>query len=428
MVANLFVARQPEIDTVKLVYLLLHGLAYFLRLWPDALLRTLCTVLGNTFFYLSGNRRKHLLSQLAHAYPDKNDRELHYLARTNCARTIEMGLFAVVYPTVRGDWARARLQVDDEILMQYRQLVAAGPVLVLVPHVCLMEMMTLGREVGFPTEETAVLYRPFKSAGLERFVHEGRARFGLKPLARKKGLIEAAHLLGRGGKVVMLFDQSAGPAGEMLPFLGRLASTTTLPDMLGKRFGASVVLLWIERTAFWRGRFRMELLGRTPQLVSPVTAANARLEQLILNDPAFATDWLWLHRRWKESLRADKLFTGDAGWPALADAPGASRCVVRLPEQPEELADVMPLLQKLRQSRPDFQVTLLGPAAVLDALPDDCSLSERRVTLPAGPARRKVLLQEAKRYPAVGVMFRAEASWAREMKKMRILTVAVCHS
>lgn len=123
--------------------------------------------------------------------------------------------------------------------------------------------------------------------------------------------------LKRGGMMTILFDVHDS-RGIPLPFLGRLARTTTSPADLALRYNALVIPYF--------GIRRPDGLNFEVVLEEPVPhaapeemmrAMTARLEAQIAEHPE---QWLWVHRRWKYRPPADQ---GNAAAARIAPGPGS---------------------------------------------------------------------------------------------------------
>lgn len=103
--------------------------------------------------------------------------------------------------------------------------------------------------------------------------------------------------------VVMVADQHAGDRGEVVPFLGRPASTLPLPGLLAARYGTPVFVMGGHRVS--RGTHLVEIEplavpagGDEAALRREITACcNAALGRFILARPE---QYFWYHRRWRE--------------------------------------------------------------------------------------------------------------------------------
>ncbi len=109
--------------------------------------------------------------------------------------------------------------------------------------------------------------------------------------------------LRQGEMLGMLFDQDAGPRGEFLDVLGRVASVQTGAAVLSHRTGAPILTGGIFRLPDGHHRVSIEP-AIDPNTEAPLadevrrltTHAAASLERLICLHPE---QYYWVHRRWK---------------------------------------------------------------------------------------------------------------------------------
>ena len=106
------------------------------------------------------------------------------------------------------------------------------------------------------------------------------------------------------GRVVMMgADQDAGPRGEVVPFLGRPASTLPLPAALVARHGTPLFALAGHRVAGGRHEVRVWRLGVAAggagdERRGAITALiNQAFADAILAHP---DQYFWYHRRWRD--------------------------------------------------------------------------------------------------------------------------------
>jgi lauroyl/myristoyl acyltransferase len=352
--------RSTHSGNVLRLLLLLFGSA--ISLLPIPILRLLCRVLGLVFFCFFPRRRRILLSNLCHALPQKSPGELRRLALENSSRLVEMGLFSLAAPffsrrrilknfDLGGDWG--------EVVRRLRR--GGLPQLLLIPHQTLGEalpFLPLLLGVGDSAASVGVLYRPFGNGYLDEFVKKTRGRHGLRLLSRRNGLVEAANLLGRGGCVALLFDQSAPSAGVQTLLCGRVTHSTPLPDILRRRGDVPAFLVWTRRHSFWRATLLAESLPAAPG--ETVFAANRWLEERLSGDGEFQKDWLWAHNRWKRGQerlltlesRKDRL-RENVAYLGLERLPKKFFIRVRVPDDSSGVAAATELLTILRSCRPD---------------------------------------------------------------------------
>ena len=88
--------------------------------------------------------------------------------------------------------------------------------------------------------------------------------------------------------------------GIKINFFGNLASTTTIPAQIIKKYKCDLVPIYIERIQKYK--FKMYVsepividINKTQEEIS--THLNKILEKMILKNP---DQWIWTHNRWKK--------------------------------------------------------------------------------------------------------------------------------
>jgi KDO2-lipid IV(A) lauroyltransferase len=147
--------------------------------------------------------------------------------------------------------------------------------------------------------------RPLDNPRVNEFVRSIRERNGLRIFDKAGAIRKALGALRDGNVVGVLIDQDAGSHGMMSPFLGKPASTITIPVELAIRTGAPMIVTVLKREKTG-GRFTI-LFNPEPHRPTPgadpdaetrrlLDAVNADLGELIMREP---DQWFWIHRRWK---------------------------------------------------------------------------------------------------------------------------------
>ena len=293
------------------------------------------------------------------------------MAVINCQRTVEMGLLMLALPHLSIKQLSNRIKINAKTRNDIDKIQKTkAPTLLLVPHFTLYEYLSmLPGVMGLNDTDAGAIYRPLKSTKLNAWIKKGRERFGLKLLARNKGLTEAREILSRNGVLAILYDQNARRAGTIMPFFGRIASTTQLPRILAQRHTPNLFLFHPKRLHFWHAEIHVkDITNTTPSRLMHI--ANQWLEQKLTNDDDICADWLWMHNRWriqddpkqrfslshrKKDLDINRLETGYRLW-------------IRLDENPETTRQTIPLIIALRKGRPDAKITLLCSAEIQQAL------------------------------------------------------------
>jgi lauroyl/myristoyl acyltransferase/ADP-heptose:LPS heptosyltransferase len=380
-----------------IVHLFIGAIGYVIARLPTSCVALLCQFWGQFFFLFFRRRRRIILSNIAHAFPEKMEEECKILAQKSCTRMIELGLLAVALPYFSKKRIRRSYQLDDSIENFFREKKSNdGPRIILLPHFSQMEAMTTMPllDERAKQNEIGVIYRPFKNKTLEHWIRKTREKFGLKLLVRGNGFFEVKEILKRNGIVVILFDQNANDWGILATFFGRVASTTPLPDLLYKHFRCPIFMLMPQRMGIFQAKCSVERLDLNKKNQNQsngqnqfdsdnycvTNAMNAWLEQKLLSDKTICCDWLWAHNR---SHTHDQKHN----WLNLSQKRYAIdpsrlekkvKIFIRMPNGLGDTIMAMPLVKAVRQARPDGQVILVARAQFVQFLENlhlaDCVL------------------------------------------------------
>jgi len=193
--------------------------------------------------------------------------------------------------------AAARRILDEALAEKKGAIFVTG-------HVGNWEM--LGQAIAAAGYPISTIAKPFYDPRVTRWLHEWRARHGLKIVWRDQNSGKAILRALRSNQLMaFLIDQDTKTAGDYVPFFGRPAFTPTTPAALALRTGAPLIFSWhhrrgkrhqitIERVIFARTGDRQR------DIVALTALLTARLETVIRTVPE---QWVWMHRRWRRSNR-----------------------------------------------------------------------------------------------------------------------------
>src|SRR5215510_6314362 len=246
--------------------------------------------------------------------------------------------------------------------------------------------------VGFV--RNASVYQGLGNRFIDEHVRRTRSQTGLELFDRHDGFEPVIELLRSGGGVGVLSDQHAGDHGVWTPFFGRLASTSPLPALLGKRTRAALIAAGVYTTG--RGRWRMVFTERFDQIGASVAVLTSKINQVIEKQIRRAPeDWFWVHNRWKTPEPNFLLAHYKRG---IYLPPGISardlkpfRILIRSSNWLGDAVMSVPAVRAIKNGRPDVHVTIAAPdklAAMwklipevnaIIALPEDSLLSVVRL-------------------------------------------------
>ncbi len=147
----------------------------------------------------------------------------------------------------------------------------------------------------------AAIYRPLNNPYLNSIMENIRIRDICKNQIKKgrAGTREIIRYMSKGTSIALMIDQRVRE-GEKISFFGSPATTTTIPAQLIKKYGCSVVPIYIERNKshYFKMYVSKPIKINKSRSVSEITKhLNNILEKMILKN---IDQWIWTHDRWKE--------------------------------------------------------------------------------------------------------------------------------
>jgi ADP-heptose:LPS heptosyltransferase/lauroyl/myristoyl acyltransferase len=357
------------------------------------LIRGISVAVGTLAFYAMPARRRITLSNLHHAFPDKDEAWRTRVAKESFSRMMELGLLAVACGYLSESRIVKNFTISPTLLQTIKNISnSRRGALILVPHMCLMEAATMIPKIaGVDCPRIGVIYRPFDSKPFEKFIKRSRERFGIRLFSRKTGLIEAMRLLRDGGVVALLFDQSAGCSGYTTMSFGRCTQAAALPGILAAKYCVPVYCLYPDRTGPWQAELKVEKLCQSCQNpVELIVMANKWLEGKLCASESACADWLWAHDRWKVAFNKPNILSLDKSRSWLPETkrllkykafPKKLKVFVRMPNWLGDVVMSIPVLRTLRDSRPDMELTLLCQPQFVELL-DQLGLAGNFIALP----------------------------------------------
>jgi lipopolysaccharide heptosyltransferase II len=410
--------------------LLIRILSFVFARLPEAASRFVTAVLGGFIFHALPGRRRLVLSNLHHAFPDRPHAWHVGTARASCRQLVETGLLALIYPHLSRERVLTMVKAAPTFHAEVTRLLAAKrPIVGGVPHLGAWELAAAVPLVyGDAMPTLGCVYRPLDHPKLDAWVRAARERFGIRMLSRKEGFSEGMRILHDGGALVLLFDQSAGDRGELTLFMDRVCSSTNLPGLMVEKFDAQLATTFVRRVGFWRYVLEVQVMTGVARDAGEVTRRLDRwLETLLRADDTLCASWLWLHNRWKTQNTPARRFrlehkrsllplaiaseesTGAAApksatTTTAAALPRRTRFFVRLPNWLGDVVMALPLLRALRVSRPDAEISVIAKSAVAQRL-ERSGLCDDVLPLPSrGVSYFKHFWKMRRRYPDCWVL------------------------
>lgn len=359
---------------------------------PEPAVAALTWVVARVIYFGFPGRRRLMLSNLHHAFPERPAEWRRAMARECIRRFVETAFLSLAMPYLSPARLKTIARAGESLRAAYaRHRAAPHPLIMCAPHLAHWETQTAqSLLIDEPFPETAAIFRPLDNPAADAWLKRTRERFGMKLLSRREGFQEAMKVLRRNGVVGILYDQNAGDQGALTLLFDRVCSTTDLPGLLTAKYGAVPYGIYPRYLGFWRLELNYELIAHDGTSAGVSAALNLWLERLLRSDDNFCASWLWGHQRWKNQdaparrlrleMKRNNLAT-DLAVRGLAEMPRRTRFWIRLPNWLGDVVMALPLLRALRVSRPDAEITVLARAQFLPLL-EELGVADRLRGLP----------------------------------------------
>ena len=149
--------------------------------------------------------------------------------------------------------------------------------------------------------ELSAIYRPLNNVFLNKTMEKIRTHYICKNQIKKgmAGTRPVIRNLKKGSSVALMIDQRVRE-GSKVKFFGNLATTTTIPAQLIKKYKCELVPIYIERKEkhYFKMHISKPIKVNTKKTTQEITLfLNTVLEKMILKNP---DQWIWTHDRWKK--------------------------------------------------------------------------------------------------------------------------------
>jgi len=149
--------------------------------------------------------------------------------------------------------------------------------------------------------ELSAVYRPLNNFFLNKIMEKIRTKYICKNQIKKgrAGTRQIINNLKKGCSIALMIDQRVRE-GSKEKFFGNLATTTTIPAQLIKKYKCELVPIYIERKKnyFFKMHISKPIKVDSKKTTEDITLfLNKVLEKMILKNPE---QWIWSHDRWKK--------------------------------------------------------------------------------------------------------------------------------
>lgn len=269
-------------------------------------MKLLSDILYAIVYYLVGYRRRVTRENLAHAYPEKSDRERRRIERAYYRHISDLLVEAVhnLYASPKAILRRYRF-VNRELVNKYYE--QGRSVVLLSSHYNNWEYMITS--LNFQILHHAVgVGKPLQDRGA-RYITRRRGRYGTEIVDQTdvRQTMEFYHRHQVPVAYMMLADQSPSDVHKSFwtTFMHQETPFIYGPEYFARKYDMPVIYYDVRKVRRGHYEVQFSLLCENPTEVPQYTIVSRYIDSLGRTIAAKPEYWLWSHRRWKRHRPAD---------------------------------------------------------------------------------------------------------------------------
>ena len=242
--------------------------------------------------------KKKIILNIKKALPNMDEKNIEKISKKmwkNYGRILSEYMFIKKFRNLKNDKI---ISVEgQEILDEIKN--TKKPVVFISGHFNNFELMAM--QIEKSDINLAAIYRPLNNIFLNKIMERLRIKYICKKQIKKgrSGTRDLLESFKKNYSIALMIDQRVRE-GSKVNFFGNLATTTTIPAQLIKKYKCELVPIYIER--YNNFYFKMYVAKPIPvsskKSVENITSfLNKVLEKMILKNP---DQWIWTHDRWKK--------------------------------------------------------------------------------------------------------------------------------
>jgi KDO2-lipid IV(A) lauroyltransferase len=275
-------------------------LAYALSTMPMPFLNITASVVAMGL-RLGGYRRKVIDANLKRAFPNINSRERKRITNDFYKNIADIMLESIKGLSISETSLRKRVTLKNQEVFESLYKNDRG-VMVVMGHYTNFEWVAMSMPLLVP-HDTFAVYGRIKNDKVNQWVVNLRQRFGLRLFQMKETYDFMLNNPSKTPLYLFMADQAPhkGKIRYRAPFFNIDTPTHLGAENLAKSCDLSVVFIHVERTK--RGHYQItpKLLFENPQETEQYEITNAHVGELEAQIRHKPSDWLWSHKRWKNT-------------------------------------------------------------------------------------------------------------------------------
>lgn len=273
-----------------------------LGLIPFPMLYLLSDVLQFLVFRVLGYRKKVIRENLKNSFPNYTTKQLRAIERASAKNFCDVMLENLKLLSIGPKELQKRMPLKNPEVLENLRDKQEG-VLLISAHYNNWEWMALSLS-RYAQQDVYGVYKPLNNSNIDQLMRKGRERFGAQLIPMNAFVKSVLKNKGQASINLMLADQSphAGKVDYYCEFLNQDTPVFLGPEKLMK--AAAMKMYFMEVHRIKRGFYEMKIVPLEVPVSEEKGAATLvhvrHLEKILEKDP---NNWLWSHRRWKNSRK-----------------------------------------------------------------------------------------------------------------------------
>ncbi len=248
-----------------------------------------------------GYRRKVIDDNLRRAFPDVSNDKRKRISHSFYRNVADIMLESIKSLSITEKNIRKRVTLENREMFETLKKHNRG-VMVVMGHYTNFEWVALAMPLLVP-HETFAVYGRIKNSKVNQWVVNLRQRFGLQLFQMKDTYSFMLNNPSKAPLYLFMADQAPhkGKIKYRAPFFNIDTPTHLGSEKLAKKCNLAVVFIHVTRIR--RGHYKItpKLLFEHPEQTEQYAITNAHVAELETQIRRKPSDWLWSHKRWKNT-------------------------------------------------------------------------------------------------------------------------------
>lgn len=280
-------------------YLLFRLLILVFALLPFWLIYIVSDILYTVLFYLAPYRKKVVIHNLRNSFPEKTDKEIHFICKEYYRHLCDLILEGVKGMSMGENEIKKRHHVENIEILD-NDFKNNQSIIGVTAHYGNWEWGAFSGGVQLKHNAIA-FYKPLSNKYIDKYLRRRREKYHCTLASIKGTNVTFSETVNNTSVYIMAADQSPSNTKECfwIDFLNQDTACLHGPEKYARLYNLPVYYIDIQRQKRGFYKLYVSLLTGKPQDLEPGKLTEMymkTLEARIKEKPEF---WLWSHKRWK---------------------------------------------------------------------------------------------------------------------------------